>query len=340
MASTAPKVEHLFQQPSLTTLQTHMLEQERRFPDSQGALSWIISALGISAKTIAARLKRARIEDVLGEMGTENIQGENQQKLDVIANEVLIQVLRGRDGVGIIGSEEDDELIFVDSGPAGSPRYAVLFDPLDGSSNLDVGGSVGTIFSIFQLDDHQDSELKKGREQIAAGYVLYGSSTIFVLTTGHGVNMFVLDPAVGAFMLVEENLRIPDFGKIYSVNEANADSFSTGYQTYLAQCRSEGFSSRYSGAMVADVHRVLMKGGIFMYPATTKAPEGKLRLMYEANPMAMIIKEAGGAVSTGEQSIVDVEPKALHQRVPVILGSEDNVADLLACLNPVQADLS
>lgn len=336
MASTASNVEHLFQQPSLTTLQTHMLEQERRFPESQGALSWIVSALGISAKTIAARLKRARIEDVLGDIGTENVQGENQQKLDVIANEVLIQVLRGRDGVGIIGSEEDDELIFVDGGTEGSPRYAVLFDPLDGSSNLDVGGSVGTIFSIFQLDDPKDSELKKGREQIAAGYVLYGSSTIFVLTTGHGVNMFVLDPAVGAFMLVEENVRIPDFGKVYSVNEANADSFSAGYQTYLAQCREQGFSSRYSGAMVADVHRVLMKGGIFLYPATEKSPNGKLRLMYEANPMAMIIKEAGGAVSTGEQSIVDVQPTELHQRVPVILGSEDNVADLLACLSPVQ----
>ena len=333
MASTAPNVEHIFQHPSLTTLQTHMLEQERRFPESQGALSWIISALGISAKTIAARLKRARIEDVLGEIGTENVQGEAQQKLDVIANEVLIQVLKGRDGVGIIGSEEDDELIFVDGGPEGSPRFAVLFDPLDGSSNLDVGGSVGTIFSIFQMDEPQDTSLKKGREQIAAGYVLYGSSTIFVLTTGHGVHMFVLDPAVGAFMLVEENVRIPDYGKTYSVNEANADSFAAGYQNYLAQCRNEGFSSRYSGAMVADVHRVLIKGGIFMYPATEKSPNGKLRLMYEANPMAMIIAEAGGAASTGEQNIVEIQPAVLHQRVPVILGSQDNVADLLGCLN-------
>ena len=332
MASMAPKVENLFQQPSLTTLQTHMLAQERRFPTSNGALSWIISALGISAKTIAARLKRARIEDVLGDLGAENIQGEQQQKLDVIANDVLIQVLRGRDGVGIIGSEEDDELIYVDSGPQGSPRYAVLFDPLDGSSNLDVGGSVGTIFSIFELSQDDDQALKKGREQIAAGYVLYGSSTIFVLTTGHGVNMFVLDPAVGAFMLVEENVRIPDYGKVYSVNEANADSFSAGYQNYLTQCREQGFSSRYSGAMVADVHRVLLKGGIFLYPATAAAPNGKLRLMYEANPMAMIIKEAGGAISTGELSIVDVEPTSLHQRTPVILGSEDNVADLLGCL--------
>ncbi|MEM7468793.1 MAG: class 1 fructose-bisphosphatase [Pseudomonadota bacterium] len=333
MASTAPNVENLFKQPSLTTLQTHMLDQERRFPESQGALSWIVSALGISAKTIAARLKRARIEDVLGDIGTENVQGENQQKLDVIANEVLIQVLRGRDGVGIIGSEEDDELIVVNSCAADSPRYAVLFDPLDGSSNLDVGGSVGTIFSIFKMDDENENALKKGRDQVAAGYVLYGSSTIFVLTTGSGVHMFVLDPAVGAFMLVEENLRIPDFGKLYSVNEANADSFSAGFQDYLAQCKAQGFSSRYSGAMVADVHRVLMKGGIFLYPATEKAPNGKLRLMYEANPMAMIIKEAGGGSSTGEESILDIEPKELHQRTPVILGSNDNVADLMGCLN-------
>ena len=337
MASVAPNVktnvQKLFQQPTLTTLQTHMLEQERRFPESQGALSWIISALGISAKTIAARLKRARIEDVLGEVGNQNIQGESQQKLDVIANEVLCQILRGRDGVGIIGSEEDEELLFVNTGPLGGPRYAVYFDPLDGSSNLDVGGSVGTIFSIFRMDNEHDKTLKKGREQVAAGYVLYGTSTIFVLTTGSGVHMFVLDPAVGAFILVEENLRIPDFGEIYSVNEANADSFPQGYRDYLAQCRVEGFSGRYSGAMVADVHRVLLKGGIFLYPPTEKSPNGKLRLMYEANPMAMIVREAGGAVSTGTESIVDVEPTELHQRTPVILGSQDNVADLLGCLN-------
>lgn len=335
MASVAPStnVQDLFQQPTLTTLQTHMLAQERRFSDSDGALAWIVSALGISAKTITARLKRARIEDVLGDVGTQNVQGETQQKLDVIANEVLCQILRGRDGAGIIGSEEDDELLYVNAGIAGGPRYAVLFDPLDGSSNLDVGSSVGTIFSIFRMNDDTDQELKKGRDQIAAGYVLYGSSTIFVLTTGNGVNMFVLDPAVGAFILVEENLRIPDFGEIYSVNEANADGFPEGYREYLAQCRKEGFSGRYSGAMVADVHRILLKGGVFMYPPTEKSPNGKLRLMYEANPMAMIIREAGGAVSTGDENIMDVKPDTLHQRTPVILGSQDNVADLLSCLN-------
>lgn len=335
MASVAPNVRNLFKQPTLTTLQTHMLENERKFPTTDGALPWIISALSISAKTIAARLKRARIEDVLGDIGSDNIQGERQQKLDVIANELLIQILRGRDGVGIIGSEEDDELIYVNPGAGAGKRYAVLFDPLDGSSNLDVGGNVGTIFSIFQVDEKDHKALKKGREQIAAGYVLYGSSTIFVLTTGNGVHMFVLDPAVGAFILVEENLRIPDYGEIYSVNEANADGFPKGYRKYLAQCRDQGFTGRYSGAMVADVHRILIKGGIFLYPPTTKAPNGKLRLMYEANPMAMIIREAGGAVSTGDESIVDVTPRELHQRVPVILGSQDNVADLLNCLNGV-----
>ena len=331
MANSASVVP-LLGQPSFVTLQSHVLAAERRHPGATGTLSWIISALSIASKSIAAKLRTAGIEDVLGDVGSENVQGERQQKLDVIANHLLIQLLRSREGVAVLGSEENDELFLVDAAGAGGNRYAVLFDPLDGSSNLDVGGGVGTIFSIFALGDGASNSLQPGRRQVAAGYVLYGSSTIFVLTTGNGVHMFVLDPAVGAFIRVAEHMRMPPRGKTYSVNEANLDSFPAAYQRYLAQCRAHGYSSRYAGAMVLDVHRVLIKGGIFLYPPTAKAPAGKLRLMYEANPMAMLIEQAGGAASTGDLPILDVEPTELHQRVPVILGSVEEVTALTALL--------
>lgn len=327
MAQPAPVVA-LLGQPSFITLQSHVLGEERRHPGATGTLSWIISALSIASKTIAAKLKTAGIEDVLGEFGSDNVQGERQQKLDVIANHLLIQLLRSREGVAVIGSEENDELLLVDAAAAGGRHYSVLFDPLDGSSNLDVGGGVGTIFSIFQLGDGESGTLHAGRRQVAAGYVLYGPSTIFVLTTGNGVHMFVLDPAVGAFIRVAEHLRIPTRGKTYSVNEANFASFPAGYQRYIAHCREQGYSSRYAGAMVVDVHRVMIKGGVFLYPPTAKAPAGKLRLMYEANPMAMLIEQAGGRASTGTQPILDVQPRELHQRVPVVLGSAEEVATL------------
>jgi len=336
MAKPAPVVP-LLGQPSFITLQSHVLAEERRYPGTTGTLSWIISALSIASKTIAAKLKTAGIEDVLGEFGTDNVQGERQQKLDVIANHLLIQLLRARDGVAVIGSEENDELLLVDDAAAGGSRYSVLFDPLDGSSNLDVGGGVGTIFSIFRLGDGESGALQAGRQQVAAGYVLYGPSTIFVLSTGHGVHMFVLDPAVGAFIRVAEHLRIPERGKTYSVNEANLDSFPEGYRRFLAQCRARGYSSRYAGAMVVDVHRVLIKGGVFLYPPTAKAPQGKLRLMYEANPMAMLIEQAGGRATTGRQPILDVQPEELHQRVPVILGSAEEVDALEAMLASADA---
>jgi len=329
MAQAAPVVP-LLGQPSFITLQSHVLGEERRHPGATGTLSWIISALSIAAKTIAAKLRTAGIEDVLGDIGAENVQGERQQKLDVIANHLLIQLLRAREGVAVIGSEENDELLLVDAAAAGGRHYSVLFDPLDGSSNLDVAGGVGTIFSIFQIGDGDSGTLQAGRHQVAAGYVLYGPSTIFVLTTGHGVHMFVLDPAVGAFIRVAEHLRIPARGNTYSVNEANLDGFPPAYRRFLAQCRAQGYGSRYAGAMVVDVHRVLIKGGVFMYPPTAKAPQGKLRLMYEANPMAMLIEQAGGRASTGTQPILDVQPDALHQRVPVVLGSPEEVAALEA----------
>ena len=217
------------------------------------------------------------------------------------------------------------------------PRYCVLFDPLDGSSNLDICGGVGTIFSILahdgRLGDARNSLLQPGTRQVAAGYVLYGSSTVFVLTLGSGVDMFVLDPAIGAFMRVERNLEIPSGNKTYSTNEGNRQSFPPGYQRYLDWAQSNGYSSRYAGAMVADVHRILLKGGVFLYPPTAKSPEGKLRLMYEANPMAMIIEQAGGKVlASREQRVMDIQPIAIHQRTPVILGAADQVDHVAAHL--------
>jgi fructose-1,6-bisphosphatase I len=321
----------------IMTLQAHILEQQVHHPQAGGTFSWILSALSISAKIIADKVRRARLENVLGSVGTENIQGEVQQKLDVIANEVLLRTLGGREGVAIVASEENEEPVILREDRQGIPRYCVLFDPLDGSSNLDVCGGVGTIFSIFAYDGAlraQDSLLQAGARQVAAGYVLYGSSTVFVLSLGQGVDMFVLDPSIGAFMRVETKLRIPSGNKTYSVNEGNRKTFPDGYRRYLDWAQSNGYSSRYAGAMVADVHRILLKGGVFLYPPTAKSPEGKLRLMYEANPMAMIVEQAGGkTVAAPGQRILDIQPTAIHQRTPVILGAADQVDAVLAHLS-------
>jgi fructose-1,6-bisphosphatase I len=319
------------------TLQAHILEEQVRYPQASGTFSWILSALSISAKIIADKVRRARLENVLGSIGTENVQGEVQQKLDVIANEVLLRTLGGREGVAIVASEENEEPMILREDNQGIPRYCVLFDPLDGSSNLDVCGGVGTIFSILSHDGRTrraaDSLLQAGARQIAAGYVLYGSSTVFVLTIGQGVDMFVLDPSIGAFMRVERHLRIPSGSKSYSVNEGNRKAFPEGYRGYLDWAQSNGYSSRYAGAMVADVHRILLKGGVFLYPPTIKSPEGKLRLMYEANPMAMIVEQAGGKAVAGlGQRILDIHPTAIHQRTPVILGAADQVDAVLTHL--------
>ena len=312
------------------TLQGHILQQQAEYPEASGTFSWILSALSISAKMIAAHVRRARLDDVLGSVGSENVQGEQQQKLDVIANDILLRTLGERDGVAIVASEENEEPVILRTGHAGEQKYCVLFDPLDGSSNLDVCGSVGTIFSILRQDRRspraEDSLLQPGIRQVAAGYVLYGPSTVFALTIGRGVALFVLDPAYGAFMRVEQNIRIPQAAKSYSVNEGNRLTFPAGYQRYLEWAQSQTYSSRYAGAMVADVHRTLLKGGVFMYPPTAKAPQGKLRLMYEANPMAMLIEQAGGrAVSAPGERILEIRPGDIHERTPVILGSPDEV---------------
>lgn len=314
----------------IVTLQAHILQQQSRHPEATGQFSWILSALAISAKMISAHVRRARLDDVLGTVGNQNVQGEQQQKLDVIANDILLRTLGGREGVAVVASEENEEPVILREDDSAERKYCVMFDPLDGSSNLDICGSVGTIFSILRKDRRQrepkDSLLQKGVEQVAAGYVLYGSSTVFVLTIGLGVDMFVLDPAYGAFIRVAQGLKMPAKNKCYSVNEGNRLSFPEGYQKYLTWAQEQGYSSRYVGAMVADVHRILLQGGVFMYPPTKKAPKGKLRLMYEANPMAMLVEQAGGKALAGSgQRILEVQPTDIHQRVAVVLGSSEEV---------------
>jgi fructose-1,6-bisphosphatase I len=319
--------------PNVTSLQSHILDEEARYPGSTGDFTWILSAISLAGKTIAARVRRARIEDVLGDEGGANVHGERQQKLDLIANDVLMTCLGGRPRVAIIASEENEEPTLLRRGAEGG-RYCVIFDPLDGSSNLDVSVGVGTIFSILRNDpairDPIDTLRQPGVKQVAAGYVLYGSSTVFVLTTGRGVDMFVLDPSIGAFVLVKSKIRIPASGRTYSVNEANREGFPAGINLYLDWAHGHGYSSRYIGSMVADMHRTLLKGGVFLYPPTKKNPEGKLRLMYEANPFAMLVEQAGGravamTADGGVVRILEIEPTGIHQRTSVVIGSPDEV---------------
>lgn len=321
---------------NVTSLQSLILEEEANYPGSTGDFTWILSALSLAAKAIAAKVRRARIEDVLGDQGSANVHGETQQKLDVIANDILMSCLGSRPSIAIVASEEDDEPTLLRKGSDGG-KYCVIFDPLDGSSNLDVSVGVGTIFSILRNDPNVKGTVETlcqpGSKQVAAGYVLYGSSTVFVLTTGRGVDMFVLDPHIGAFLVVKRQIRIPAAGKIYSVNEANRLGFPDGLNRYLDWAHASGYSSRYIGSMVADVHRTLLKGGVFLYPPTTKNPVGKLRLMYEGNPIAMIMEQAGGkAVSVTDDSVVrlmDIQPTSIHQRTSVVTGSPDEVDHVL-----------
>ena len=316
-------------QDNLVSLQTHVLAEEAKHPGATGDLSWIISAISLAGKTIANKVRRARLDDVLGAHGTENVQGEDQLKMDVISNEIIMRCLGDRASIAVLASEEDEEpRILRRSGDGG--KYCVLFDPLDGSSNLDSCVGVGTIFSVT-LNDPAESDGEKtvcqpGTRQVAAGYILYGSSTIMCLTTGDGVDMFVLDQAIGSFLRVRTKVRIPEQGTTYSINEANAETFPEGYQAYLRFAHGAGYTSRYIGSMVSDVHRTLIRGGVFLYPPTAKNPDGKLRLLYEANPMAMLMEQAGGVSYSGDVRTMEVRPERLHQRVPVLLGSPAEVA--------------
>lgn len=327
--------------PNLTSLQSHILQEEEQYPTAGGDFTWILSALSLAAKSIAHKVRTARIEDVLGDQGgAANVHGETQQKLDVIANDILMTCLGNRPSVAVVASEEDEEPTILRRGTQGG-KYCVVFDPLDGSSNLDVCVSVGTIFSILRndpaIDGAAETLRQPGTRQVAAGYILYGSSTAFVLTTGNGVYMFVLDPAIGSFVRVGDRLRIPQSGRHYSVNEAYRHSFPDGFSRYLDWAHDHDYSSRYIGSMVSDVHRILLKGGVFLYPPTKKNPEGKLRLMYEANPMAMIIEQAGGKAVIGATAdpaarLLEIMPTSIHQRTSVVLGSTDEVDAVLAHL--------
>lgn len=318
---------------NLVSLQSFILEEEARYPGATGEFSWIISAISLAAKIIAYKVRHVRLQNVLGEQGEENVQGESQLRMDVIANEVIMRVLGGRSSIAVLGSEEDQEPTILRRGHEGG-KYCVLFDPLDGSSNLDTAVGVGTIFTILRNDptihDAVGTVCQPGTQQVAAGYVLYGSSTVLVITTGRGVHMFELDAAIGSFMLVKRDIRMPARNKVYSVNEAYTPGFPAGYRRYLEWAHANGYSSRYIGSMVADMHRTLVNGGVFLYPPTKKHPTGKLRLLYEANPMSFLVEQAGGTSTTGTVRTMDVTPRELHERTPLVLGSKDEVAAVLA----------
>ena len=331
--------------PMIVTVQQHLLQEQQHLPDTGGTFSWLMSGITLATKMIQAKVRRAGLSDILGAAGDTNIQGEQQQKLDVYANQALLHCLGVRDAVAMLISEENDEPVTFNRA-AETGKYIIVFDPLDGSTNIDVNVSVGTIFSIFCRSpqaggDPLSTVLQPGDKQVAAGYVVYGSSTLLVYTAGHGVYGFTLDPAVGAYVLSHDNMRMPETGNIYSVNEANTDGFPDAYRTYLRRLRTGAlgrhYSSRYIGSLVADFHRTLLKGGVFLYPPTESYPGGKLRLLYEANPLAFIAEQAGGMALSGEQRILDIQPQGIHQRTPLVLGGKSEMAEFVRCLrdNPV-----
>ena len=325
----------------ITTFQQHVFQEQRRFPGATAEFSWLVSGITLATKMIEAQVRRAGLNGVLGSLGAVNVQGEVQQKLDVYANEALIHCLSLRESIGIIASEENEEPIALryDSPDA---KYAIVFDPLDGSSNIDVAVSVGTTFSIFRRPDNEKADdpaqwvLQPGRKQVAAGYIVYGSSTVLVYSAGSGVHGFTLDPGVGAFILTHENIRMPDQGQYYSINEAYCERFPKRYIEYLKRLRAESLGHRYAlryiGSMVADFHRTLLRGGIFIYPQTPDYPEGRLRLLYEANPVAFIAEQAGGVASDGTRPILDVQPRDVHQRTPLAVGSRVEMAEFERCI--------
>lgn len=333
--------------PMITTIQQHVLQQqEELFPEARGIFSSLVSGISLATKAIQAQVRRAGLGDQLGAVGATNVQGEEQQKLDVYANQMLLHCLGRRDAVAMLVSEENEEPVTFDRDHEG--RYIVVFDPLDGSSNIDVNAPVGTIFSIFRRpptqDDHTLAVLQRGSQQVAAGYVVYGSSTIFVYTAGRGVFGFTLDPSVGAFVLAFENMKMPKQGKYYSVNEANVDAFPAPYREYLARIRGGGlgceYSSRYVGSLVADFHRTLLKGGVFLYPPTASHPSGKLRLMYEANPLAFIAEQAGGSATDGVRKITDIQPETIHQRTPLVIGSQVEMQAFEQCMREAETPVA
>ena len=319
------------------TLGQFIIERQSDFPFAKGELSRLLRDIGIAAKLVNREVNKAGLADILGDMGETNVQGEDQKKLDVYANEQFINALRSGGECLAVASEENEDLIEIESPVSQNAKYVVCIDPLDGSSNIDVNVSIGTIFSIYRRKSDRtgattiDDFMIKGTEQVAAGYVIYGSSTMLVYTTGKGVNGFTLDPSIGEFCLSHPDMKIPEDGVLYSINEGNYTHFPDGVKKYIKYCQEDDkatnrpYSSRYIGSLVADFHRNMIKGGVYIYPSTGKSPKGKLRLLYEANPLAFIAEQAGGKASNGFDRILEVQPESLHQRTPLFIGSKNMV---------------
>lgn len=321
----------------IINIQRHLAQQEKLYREARGDFSALLLQIALAAKMVAAQVRRAGLLNVLGNAGAENVQGEEQQKLDVLANEIMKKVFLGIGYVGGVASEEEEGIVEIPEGLV-EGKYILVFDPLDGSSNIDANVSIGTIFSICRVlgpginGAEEHDFLQPGRQQVAAGYVLYGSSTMLVYTAGNGVNGFTLDPSIGEFVLSHEDIRIPDRCQVYSANSSNYPSWPEGARAFAdhvfsrKEARYANTKSRYVGSLVADFHRNLLYGGIFLYPEDGKNPDGKLRLLYECNPLAFVAEQAGGAASSGKKRILDIQPKGLHQRVPFITGGKQDVA--------------
>ena len=327
------------------TLNEFIIHQQAEFPEATGNFSCLLHHIGIAAKKVNREVNKAGLVDILGRSGCENVQGEEQQRLDVYANEAFMEELQASGECCGIASEENEDVTTFHEGLCRNAKYIVCMDPLDGSSNIDVNVSVGTIFSIYRrkspigeaavLDDF----LQKGSEMVAAGYIIYGSSTMLVYTVGRGVNGFTLDPSLGEFCLSHPNIKTPASGKIYSINEGNYEKFPVGIKKYIKYCQEKDaktnrpYTSRYIGSLVADFHRNMLKGGVFMYPSTDSHPNGKLRLLYECNPIAFIAEQAGGLAFSEEGRILDLQPEAIHQRVTFYAGAHDMVMKVKEFLN-------
>ncbi len=320
----------------VTTLGQFIIERQDDFPYAKGELSRLLRDIGIASKIVNREVNKAGLVDILGEDGSVNIQGEEVKKLDVFANEQFISALTCGGECCAVGSEENEHVVDINNDVSKNAKYVVAIDPLDGSSNIDVNVSIGTIFSIYRRTSLSgpgtlNDFMQRGTEQVAAGYIIYGSSTMLVYTTGRGVNGFTLDPSIGEFCLSHPDMKIPKTGKIYSINEGYYVHFPDGIKKYIKYCQEEDtatnrpYSSRYIGSLVADFHRNLIKGGLFIYPSTAATPKGKLRLLYECNPLAFLIEQAGGKASDGYRRILDIQPTDLHQRTPIVIGSSDMV---------------
>lgn len=313
------------------------MEDQHQSPDASGDLSLLLTSVTLTSKFLANNVRKARLLNLIGLAGETNVQGEEQKKLDVLSNEIMINSLRASGKTAVLVSEELEEAVFIEDGKKG--KYCVVFDPLDGSSNIDAGVNVGTIFGIYKVKDGSkgtiEDVLQPGNKMVAAGYTMYGASTNLVITTGNGVNGYTLDPALGEFILTHPDIKLPERGKIYSFNEGNSLYFEEPVIKYLESIKnpkdgSKPYSARYIGSMVADVHRTLLYGGIFGYPGDKKVKDGKLRILYEAFPMAFLTEQAGGIATTGTQRILDIQPTHIHQRCPTFLGSKHDLESLIS----------